>query len=339
MKAEVALMSIVHLVFVAVIFQFTPLLTRQGVYFGATVDPEFPRSDDGRRLLRSYRLQAALWAILAIGLELVLSPRYRLTAILLPLLLMIAGCTLSYWLKFREVHQRHGQRRPEIRQADLSAQPSRERFNPMLWIPPFAALAVTAAYLQTQWNRLPERFPVHWGASGQPDRWSSREPLTVFAPILIGAAMNLFLLLMAWLFSRMPRATIMRRITVRLIEVLLYPLTLTFVIVALLPLGLVVPVWLIPAIMLVCVAGLIIWSYRQIAAPVLADAAPDPQSDSYWKAGMFYYNPNDPAIFVAKRVGIGYTVNFANKMCWLVLAGILMLGLLPAALGVLAAKK
>ena len=85
--------------------------------------------------------------------------------------------------------------------------------------------------------------------------------------------------------------------------------------------------------------GLIIWSYRQIVAPAIADAALDPQSDSYWKAGMFYYNPNDPAIFVAKRVGIGYTVNFANKMCWLVLAGILLLGLLPAALGILAGRK
>jgi uncharacterized membrane protein len=54
---------------------------------------------------------------------------------------------------------------------------------------------------------------------------------------------------------------------------------------------------------------------------------------------MFYYNPSDPAIFVAKRVGIGYTVNFANRMCWLVLVGILLLGLLPAALGILAARK
>ncbi|MGB9254093.1 MAG: DUF5808 domain-containing protein [Candidatus Korobacteraceae bacterium] len=151
--------------------------------------------------------------------------------------------------------------------------------------------------------------------------------------------MNLVMLALAWLFSQLSRNTIMRRVTVRLLEVLLYPLTLTFIIVALLPFGLVVPVWLIPAIMMTCVAGLIFWSYRQIVAPALADAVPDPQSDSYWKAGMFYYNPNDPAIFVAKRVGIGYTVNFANKMCWLVLAGILLLGLLPAALGILAAKK
>ena len=47
---------------------------------------------------------------------------------------------------------------------------------------------------------------------------------------------------------------------------------------------------------------------------------------------MFYYNPDDPAIFVSKRVGIGYTMNFANKMSWLVMAGILLIALLPALL-------
>ena len=338
MKAEVA-MLILPLAFVAVIFQFTPLLTRRGIFFGATVDPDFPRSADGRRVLCSYRWHAALWAIIALGLAAALLPHALPLAVLVPLLLIIVGSALSYWLKFREVHTRYGQRRPEIRQAELSVPPTGARFNAWLWVPPFAALALTAAYLQSHWNQLPERFPVHWGADGQPNRWSSREPLTVFAPVVIGAGMNLVMLALAWLFSQLSRNTIMRRVTVRLLEVLLYPLTLTFIIVALLPFGLVVPVWLIPAIMLTCVAGLIFWSYRQIVAPALADAVPDPQSDSYWKAGMFYYNPNDPAIFVAKRVGIGYTVNFANKMCWLVLAGILLLGLLPAALGILAAKK
>ncbi len=47
---------------------------------------------------------------------------------------------------------------------------------------------------------------------------------------------------------------------------------------------------------------------------------------------MFYYNPDDPAIFVSKRVGIGYTMNFANKVAWLVMLGILLMALLPALL-------
>lgn len=45
--------------------------------------------------------------------------------------------------------------------------------------------------------------------------------------------------------------------------------------------------------------------------------------------GVFYWNPEDSSIFVPKRVGIGYTVNFANKWSWAALAGILLAALLP----------
>ncbi len=34
--------------------------------------------------------------------------------------------------------------------------------------------------------------------------------------------------------------------------------------------------------------------------------------DSYWKLGLIYYNPHDPSIFVQKRYGIGWTVNFGR---------------------------
>lgn len=35
--------------------------------------------------------------------------------------------------------------------------------------------------------------------------------------------------------------------------------------------------------------------------------------DEFWKLGSFYYNPNDPSIFVEKRFGSGWTLNFGNK--------------------------
>jgi len=45
--------------------------------------------------------------------------------------------------------------------------------------------------------------------------------------------------------------------------------------------------------------------------------------DRFWKWGMFYSNPNDPALFVEKRFGIGMTVNFARPGAWLIVLGIL----------------
>ncbi len=193
-----------------------------------------------------------------------------------------------------------------------------ESFSPWLWIPPFLALAATALYLHANWNQIPQQFPVHWGADGQPNRWSSRDWLGVYGPLLMGIGMNLFFLGFGWFLSRQARKTAMRYVTIRMLEFLLYPVTFTFVMVALLPL-VSMPLWLIPLVMTVSVAGVLYWSYRRITAPAATDAVPEPQSDSYWKAGVFYYNPNDPAIFVSKRVGVGYTMNFANKWSWVAL--------------------
>jgi uncharacterized membrane protein len=45
--------------------------------------------------------------------------------------------------------------------------------------------------------------------------------------------------------------------------------------------------------------------------------------DRYWKLGMFYVNRNDPSLFVEKRFGIGYTVNFARPGAWVFIVAVI----------------
>jgi len=47
--------------------------------------------------------------------------------------------------------------------------------------------------------------------------------------------------------------------------------------------------------------------------------------DQFWKFGMIYYNKNDPSIFIEKRFGIGFTINFANPIAIVLLVGLLAL--------------
>jgi uncharacterized membrane protein len=61
--------------------------------------------------------------------------------------------------------------------------------------------------------------------------------------------------------------------------------------------------------------------------------------DRYWYGGLFYNNPDDHAMFVPKRFGLGWTMNFGHPQARLVLIGLFLLVLLPplvvALLGVL----
>jgi uncharacterized membrane protein len=42
-------------------------------------------------------------------------------------------------------------------------------------------------------------------------------------------------------------------------------------------------------------------------------------STDRWHGGIIYYDKTDPSILVPKREGLGYTLNFARPMAWLVL--------------------
>ena len=38
----------------------------------------------------------------------------------------------------------------------------------------------------------------------------------------------------------------------------------------------------------------------------------------HWKLLVFYYNPENPSLLVAKRTGIPFTLNFAKPAAWMI---------------------
>jgi uncharacterized membrane protein len=40
------------------------------------------------------------------------------------------------------------------------------------------------------------------------------------------------------------------------------------------------------------------------------------KNPKHWKLLVFYYNPNERRLFVAKRTGVPLTLNFARPMAW-----------------------
>ncbi len=56
---------------------------------------------------------------------------------------------------------------------------------------------------------------------------------------------------------------------------------------------------------------------RQLAGPGSLERAAD---HGGWVAGFMYFNPQDPSVWVEKRIGIGYTFNLAHWESWLLLA-------------------
>jgi uncharacterized membrane protein len=84
---------------------------------------------------------------------------------------------------------------------------------------------------------------------------------------------------------------------------------------------------------------ILLWHPQRSAkkANLLADHQPTSEGfrddDRYWHGGFFYSNPDDPALFVEKRYGLGWTLNFGHPEARLVLiaslGAFLVLSILP----------
>jgi uncharacterized membrane protein len=216
----------------------------------------------------------------------------------------------------------------------------------LLQFPPFALLAGTAIWLYLHWDEIPEVFPIHWGANGQPNNWATRSFAGVYGPLLIGAALCALMAFLAYAMLRWSRLIRVggasgeserrfRHVVVSIIVATEYFLALMFMWTGLLPLSHkqtgppgVVPM-LVFALAFTVIIMVLLMRFGQggtrLAGPAGAESravAPvgDRTPDKYWKLGLIYINRNDPALFVEKRFGIGFTLNFGHPGAWVFLA-------------------
>ena len=61
-------------------------------------------------------------------------------------------------------------------------------------------------------------------------------------------------------------------------------------------------------------------------APLLRD------DDEHWKLGILYLNRDDASLFLPKRFGIGWTMNFAHPAAWAIILGLIAASALFVAL-------
>ena len=188
-----------------------------------------------------------------------------------------------------------------------------------------AALALAALVLGVCWQRIPERWVMHWGPGGVPDGWGVRSPVVVFSPLVWGLLVWGGLELMAMLLDRRTEQPELARANATAVRAIGAAVTALFG-------GLAVILPLVqPTRAIDVVIGSLLWTLG-IASVALAHvmrtarrllASGELRAPKGWN-GVIYSNREDPRIFVPKLAGIGYTLNFGNPRAWLVLVAMLL---------------
>jgi uncharacterized membrane protein len=249
---------------------------------------------------------------------LLLSPARLLnaTATAVPFAILLAGAVSFYWQNRKLAPAAVQFIRP--RETELTAAP--EELPRFAWLAagPFVVLGAAARFLYLNWSRIPARFPVHWGANGQPNRWVERTTKGVYGPLFFGAELCVWLLIMAlagWSGSRRSRS---RSVMLGGVIAIEYLMGLLFALISVQAL-LGMPAWVIVLSPMAILIPLIIVMVNKMSEP---SEPMDPTPNECWRGAIFYYNPNDAVLFVEKREGFGYTLNFANRWSWVLLLGL-----------------
>ncbi len=349
---------------VSIFFCALPNLSRRTVFFAVTVDPEFRATPGARHIVHSFRIIIFLNALIAISVA-ALSIWLRIVW-LIPL--SVASLAIGNYFAFlhgRKFTMPHRVTPSTTRTVEVA--PRREHL-PGGWfaqVGPFLLLSVVAIVLYQHRDAIPDRFPIHWDATGHANGFSDRTFSGVYGMLLYGAMICGLVGLMAYAVVKRTRKielagpggardSRVRRYNAVILVCVEYFLAVVFGGTALLPLRPAFsrqPLDLAPGIVawmmfasLAFVVFVILMLMRAARSPsdhdshsadtrpsadaVIGDATPD----SRWIGGMLYFNPQDPALFVEKRFGVGYTLNCGHPISWVILGALIAIPLVSALL-------
>jgi uncharacterized membrane protein len=315
-------------------FHLIPRLRKRNLYFGVTVTEEFRESEEGRAIARDFQVLTWAGTILAVAVAQIAFSRQRMLLWGLTPEIPVALAVIA-WVRAWRRTRRHMSPPTGVRSVDLLEKPRATKSQVLALVLPLVGPAGAAGWLWSRYSELPARYPAHRGGAGHANRYVAKSPLAVFASPLISFATLLFVLAVALAICFGSRrgssgeqagwAARFRRLNLAMLTTIMWLVSIMTSIVSVAPLlpdgtlG-----WMMPVATGALLLAIIVFAVRLIRMSTEPTGGSDATSDACWTGGAIYYNPDDPALMVERRDGIGYTINFGNRLSWALVALMLL---------------
>ncbi|MDR1767950.1 MAG: DUF5808 domain-containing protein [Propionibacteriaceae bacterium] len=332
---------------------FIPYITRRTQLFGVSVPPDQADDPELARLKGRYRNIMLALGVVVIAATAAFAVGADPTD---PLPVWVAvGLALGYAAAAFAVYLPFHRRVKAIKAAEgwthasapavvtASTEPAAADMVSPAWLlafPLLIGLGLLADWLV--WPQVPDTVPTHFGADGVADAYSPKG-FGVIAPLLLTQVFLAVVFVGVYFLIRHARRQTDAANPVESLEkdrrfrrlnsiamillgcavlVVLETMQLTTMTgsMGLLP-------TLAPALVLLLLAAATMWvmmfhvgqgGSRLRSRRDDATDAVNYDDDRFWKLGLFYFNPDDPALFVERRFGVGWTANFARPLTWIV---------------------
>jgi len=353
------------------IFQLMmPKLTRKEIYFGVRIDGVEKENFNLDKIYKSFvKTNLLITLPYMVLIILLFNKNFNEWIYSFGLIGMILISTLLYYIAHKRVKKIKNENnwtenKKQVVIANIST--IKDRKNKVLisawwFIIPLIIILINIYLSLKQYNVLPEKIPIHWDMSGNVNGWANKSYKTLLLMPITQMIMIIIMFLsyksIGWAKRQisatnpeqsLERDRIFRRATSAFIigTSIIINLMFTFinlVVIQMLTVStkIMLIVTLLPIILILVIAIIISIKIGQGGSRIKLKKSSkenptiiNKNDDVYWKLGLFYVNKNDSSIFVEKRFGIGYTLNFGRIESYLIIGGILALILLSIFLSV-----
>lgn len=323
---------------------FSPYISMRGIFFGVRLEPQYKKNQTIRHIIKSYLFKCTSSFILL----LIITLWYMINnnnenqvafTMILSIFILIALCFVFFVMAHNQIKAfAHTLEMPSnqitktVIDTDFMKEKNKlKKHFRKLYLIPLILIVVSIVYSFLNYSALPEMIPTHWNLLGEADDWQIKSPIT----LVIQSLMQLLLCGLLYYVSDQIFTTrgkldtdnyeISKRALLRYLQGMgysLYIITLSIILIFTLTtfsmvkgtslgVGFMVLGFILP--LLGSVYMFITWfRYRK---NITSHTSYSPENEErYWIWGSFYYNPNDPSLFIEKRYGIGWTINLGTLM-------------------------
>ncbi|WP_391118944.1 DUF1648 domain-containing protein [Psychrobacillus sp. L3] len=345
------------LLFITVLQAFTPKFLKQTEVFGVYVPEQYAQEKTIIHLKKKYTtvvLTTGLVILLGYLLWVLTQNPDEETLALVSVGVQFISLFISigyYFVMHMRVKKLKGEQgwttgKNEVRIVDLKFQEKLQLIPRIVFIIPMIITVGLIIYTFMKYTEMPDMIPTHWGPSGQPDAFSKKTYFSVISmPLILLVMQGMFLMMSegmkfsgAKINPANKKKSVAQQLAFRKYSswfALFITITTTlllgyFHLQTIHPeIGSAWAMFALPIVFLVITfVGVGIYTVKVGqsgsrlkvggASPSIEDkiAVDD---DKYWKGGLFYINKDDPSIFVEKRFGVGWTLNYGRPLSWIVL--------------------
>ncbi len=329
----------------------TPYITRKTESFGVSIPTDKYHDKDILLIRNKYRNSVVLFggiiAIIALVSIFTIPSKYAIFFITAAMLIQMGVMSIFYLKSHKKMKKLKNEKqwskdRIETVVIDTEFRNKKVVVSPVWFALYLVVIGITLGFGMLYYDQMPDRIPMQYAMDGTVSRWADKSyRILLFAP-LVQTFLTTVMVFVYWVIRKAKQQidpsntkeslqqnrvfryrwsafivfggllllglfTIMQASFIGFIKGYMMttgiPLAFTFIII-------------VVAIILSITTGQ--GGSRIRIHQKGSDKIISRDDDKYWKLGIFYYNPEDPALFVEKRFGVGWTSNFARPMTWVI---------------------